>query len=54
MGTITLKDGTKLKAAVPRFEIEELLRSKEYPSIYAAYFKRDPKFKDMPFGLKHA
>jgi len=52
MGTITLKDGTKLKAAVPRFEIEELLRSKEYPSIYAAYFKRGPKFKDMPFGLK--
>ena len=52
MGTITLKDGTKLKAAVPRFEIEELLRSKEYPSIYAAYFKRGPEFKDMPIGLK--
>ena len=51
-GTVVLPNGTELKAAVPRSEIEELLRSKEYPDIYAAYFNRDPEFKDMPIGLK--
>ena len=51
-GTVVLPNGTELKASVPRSEIEELLRSKEYPDIYAAYFNRDVKFKDMPIGLK--
>ena len=51
-GTVVLPNGTELKASVPRSEIEELLRSKEYPDIYAAFFNRDIKFKDMPIGLK--
>ena len=51
-GTVETKDGEKLSYSIPRSEIEEALRSTEYPNIYNAFFKRKAKFKDMPFGLK--
>ena len=51
-GTVETKDGEKLSYSIPRSEIEEALRSTEYPNIYNAFFKRKKKFKDMPFGLK--
>jgi len=52
IGTFVTKDGEEIKVAVPRSEIEEGLRSKEFSDIYNNFFKRGPKFKDMPFHLK--
>ena len=51
-GTITLRDGSQIKAQVPRSEIKEALMGEEFTKIYKKFFTRDASLKDVPIGFK--